>query len=238
MSDKKLSLGFDRFLALEWADYALELFQSANNEKENYIHLKNYLSEMISGKETSRKTSNQLNRLWLNGQDDKQDLRLQVVEILSNSPTLETAIFHFGMAINISPIFMETCKKIGELNNVQENIFRQSVVDRVTETFANPTSVPRIVARVIQTLINWGLLVEYQKSLIMKEIQLTNPQAVCWFVKAMMKANLKKEISLIDMELIPEKLGINFKDLRIHIQSCDKLGIRRGPIGEEIIILK
>lgn len=238
MSNKKLNLGFDRYLDIEWANQALELSQSSDNVSGNYDLLKIYLQRKISGKETARKTSNQLKYLWLNREDENQDLRAQAVNLLRKNPHWNPAIFHFGMAINVSPIFKVTCKKVCDLNKVQNRIDRNTIIDRVTESYANPTSVPRIVARVIQTLINWGFLIEMQRYLQIKEIDLFDHQAICWFVKSMMEANMINEIPLIDMGFLPEKLGVKLHDLRVNIQSCDQLAIRRNLTSQEIIVMK
>jgi len=49
--------------ALDWADFALELFLSPKEEIEKYQILKSYLQKEIPGVDSARKTSNQLKRL-------------------------------------------------------------------------------------------------------------------------------------------------------------------------------
>ena len=65
MASKKITVGADRFLALEWANYAYELFISMGDQATARDSLRMYLEDQIEGKESSRKTAIQLNRLWL-----------------------------------------------------------------------------------------------------------------------------------------------------------------------------
>jgi hypothetical protein len=60
MGYKKLTVGADRFLALKWANYAFELFQTNQDEDYLYRSLRAYLDSEIEGDVTSRKTSNHL----------------------------------------------------------------------------------------------------------------------------------------------------------------------------------
>ena len=71
MADKKVLLGMDRFLALEWANYALDLFLSSDDEEKNYELLSNQLKKEISGVESARKTSIQFKKTLVNGEKRK-----------------------------------------------------------------------------------------------------------------------------------------------------------------------
>ncbi len=58
-------VGFDRFVALDWANYALELSSHSESETAKVSQLKSWLSLRVSGKDAARKTANVLTRLWL-----------------------------------------------------------------------------------------------------------------------------------------------------------------------------
>jgi hypothetical protein len=55
MTEKKVRIGFDRFIALEWADFDLELFLTSEKEGENYQLLKAFLQREITGVESPEK---------------------------------------------------------------------------------------------------------------------------------------------------------------------------------------
>jgi hypothetical protein len=235
MADKKVLLGMDRFLALEWADYSLDLFLTSNDEKKNYEFLSNQIRNEISGIESARKTSNQLKRLWLSEKDGEQDLRSIAREIIRNQSVVNYSIFHLGMAINVFPIFYESCNKIGTLSKSYPYLSRQIIIRRVSETYANPSSIPRIVSRVIQTLVDWGFLLVKEDSYLVKQVSLEDKEISSWFVFALMKASDSHEISISDLLSNPNKMGINLIDIRSHINQSSFLKINRYTVDSEII---
>ena len=238
MSDKKISIGFDRYLALEWANYSMELYLSGNTESQNYDSLKSYLDREIIGKESSRKTANQLKRLWLNENDGTEFLRKKAREILKIQPNLDRAFFHLGMALNAYPIFKETCRKAGELSEIQTSLTNKIIIDRVNETYLNPSSIPRIVSRVIQTLENWGFFRSMGGNTInMEENLIENPASGSWLIEALMLSRTRTEISLREIEQAPEKMGIRFVGIRNIVNTDSSLSIRRNLTGEEVIII-
>jgi hypothetical protein len=238
MVEKNINIGIDRFLALEWANYSLELFLSSGEGKLNYQLLTDFLQKIILGKESARKTSNQLRRLWLNGQDDCQKIRSIAREILVSHPIMDQSVFHFGMALNVYPIFKETCNKIGSLSRVQGDFSRKSVIDRVTETYVNPTSVPRIVARVVQTLIDWKFLIAIGSKLRVNELIIEDDQLAIWFILALMNLNDNKGIVLTDFDSYPEKIGVRIINIRKIVHDSELLVVRRNSTGIEYIEIK
>jgi len=225
----------DRFLALEWANYALDLFLSSDDEEKNYELLSNQLKKEISGIESARKTSIQLKRLWLTEKNGKQDLRSIAKEIINNRTVVNYSIFHLGMAINVFPIFYETCNKIGTLSKSHQYLNRQIIIRRVSETFANPTSIPRIVNRVIQTLVDWRFLLVNEDSLLVKQVNLEDKEISSWFVFSLMKASNCQEMTIPDLLSNPNKMGINLVDIRSHINQSNIIKINRDTFGSEII---
>lgn len=235
MTNNKIKIGFDRFLALRWADYSLELFLSSENEAENYRLLKEYLKSEITGEASARKTSNQLKRLWLNNQDECQFLREQAAAILKENNTADLWAFHFGMALNVFPIFRETCRKMGELSRGQPTLSRGLIADRVSQAFLSPNSTPRIVSRVIQTLEDWKLVETRQDVVRLCEIPLEDVNLGTWLVQALLFSQQKDELSITSINNIPEKLGVKIPNLRHLVQQSNCFTIRRNASGEEVI---
>jgi hypothetical protein len=238
MTDKIVLIGLDRFLAKDWVDYSLDLFLSSYDDDQNYQLLKDYLQTAIPGKESARKTGNQLKRLWLTTIEPDDYLRKSAKEILMNHQVEDTTLFNLGMALNVFPIFKETCRRIGELNRLQVEVNKQTIVDRVFENFVNPTSIPRIVARVLQTLVDWGLIEEHQGNIHIKNLEINDPLVSSWFISALLNMDSRVDISLNDFIHLPVKMGVSIPDIRSHLQSATNLSIRRGLTGEEIITVR
>ena len=235
MGYKKLMVGADRFLALKWANYAFELFQT--NEDEDYLYhsLRAYLDSEIEGDVTSRKTSNHLKRLWLTKDDPYQTLRMAALALPhARSPEL-LPILHLGLTMNVFPIYRETLRAIGTLERVINPVPKGAVAERVLESFGSTSSVPRAVARIIQTLEDWGFIEVEPKSLKLKHIELQDHQLSAWLITALVMANDANGIVLSELPLVPEKLGVKLPNPREVIRTSGNLSINRNLQGLEVI---
>jgi len=238
MGYRKITLGADRFLALKWANFAFELFQTNENEDFLYQSLQTYLDSEIEGEETSRKTSNHLKRLWLTKEDRYQPLRLAALELLISTHPEFLHILHLGLAMNIFPLYRETQKAIGVLDRIINPIPKLSIVDRVLETFGNTSSIPRAVARVLQTLEDWGFITNPDNYVTTNKIVLQNDQIAEWFIRALVTLSGPVGITLSDISFVPEKLGVSLPNPRQIIQSSTALVITYNLSGFEMIAIK
>ena len=235
MASKKLTIGADRFLALEWANYAYELFISMGDQATARDSLRMYLEDQIEGKESSRKTAIQLNRLWLTSEDSCDSLRKMTLSFPNTPSIMPSPIFHLGLAINIFPIYKQCVLVVGTLAKIMDSVTNKAIVDRVMERFPSPTSIPRAVGRVLQTLKDWGFIDLLQNRVTIKEIHVVDPDLVNWYILALLQANSQSEITLQELENCPFKLGVNFLHLRKAINQSSDLFLSRSYQGYEVI---
>ena len=199
--------------------------------------LRKYLDAEIDSNEGSRKTANQLKRLWLSSDDSHLFLREKALLALNEKYSDHLNVFHLGMAMNVYPIFRETCQMIGRLNRLQGIITRKDIQARVGEKYNNTASVPRIVDRLIQTLVDWNLLQVENKKLSLKEVVISSHLPVTWFATAILIARPEKSITLQDLEGVPEKLGVKLRNTREAINRCEWLTINRNSWNQELVCL-
>jgi hypothetical protein len=235
MGYKKLMVGADRFLALKWANYAFELFQTNQDEDYLYRSLRAYLDSEIEGDVTSRKTSNHLKRLWLTKDDPYQALRMAALALPHARNPEFLPILHLGLAMNVFPIYRETLRAIGTLERVINPVPKSAVAERVLENFGSTSSVPRAVARIIQTLEDWGFIEVEPKSLMLKRIELKEEKTAAWLITALVMANNGGGIVLSDLPMLPEKLGIQLPNPREVVRESENLVIKRNLQGLEVI---
>lgn len=228
MTEKEIKIGFDRFLALEWANYSMDLFLSEGNPMMNINHLKSYIYRKVVGTESARKTIDQLKRLWLNENDEYVFLRNMARDIHHQTNVQDYSLYHFGMAINVFPIFYLTCKKIGEICSIQDAFSSLVIISRVSQDFINPSSIPRIVTRVIQTLVDWEFVRKDERTFTLNKITEINNTSLLWIIRALLSAEKRNEISLTDLAVLPVKIGIDIVDFREAIDGSIQLKIRRG----------
>lgn len=237
MGSKDIAVGADRFLALQWANYAYELFITSSDQEASRQQLRVYLESQMLGKESTRKSSNQLNRLWLYSGDQFENLREMANEFHQSISHTQMPVLHLGMAINVFPIYQETVRVIGTLEKITERISAKAINDRVIQKFPTTTSVPRIVNRVLQTLQDWGFIIITEGIVAVRVVPLQDPILVNWFILALLNATTKNEITLHELEISPLKLGINFAHPRSVINGSNELYFTRSQQGVEVVRL-
>lgn len=238
MGYKNVTIGADRFLALQWANYAYGLYASSTDQDASRKILREYLASQMLGKVSIRKTANQLNRLWLYADDPYQSLREMTRSLLKPIDHAQTAVLHLGIAMNVFPIYRETVRVIGTLGRLRDQISNKAISTRVIEIFPTTTSIPRTVNRVLQTLNDWHFIELYQGFVVVKEILLLEPKIVNWFIIALLRATEQKEITLQELDTCPLKLGINFSHPRSVINGSEELFFGRNQMGLEVIRIK
>lgn len=237
MGTNTVNIGIDRFLPLKWADYTLDLALTVQNKNDAYALLRMYLDAEIKSREVSRKTANQLKRLWLTSDDTYSFLREKAELVINERYYNHLNVFHLAMAMNVFPVFKETCQMIGRLNRIQGEVTRKDIQARVGEKYGNTASMPRIVDRLIQTLTDWKLIQIESKKISLKEIVISSPMPVAWFATAILIARPERRITIQDLESVPEKLGVQIKNTREAIGQCKWLAITRNFGNQELISL-
>jgi hypothetical protein len=196
------AVGFDRFVELDWAEYALEL---AMAEKDSKI-LRAWLEDKISGEVSARKTSNVLTNLWLKTYPETGHLRERAL-ILARETTLQDhMVLHWGMALANFPFFCNTTATIGRLMRIQGHFQVKEVSQRMLETNSNQGTVLRMVARIVQSLHNWNILeaIGKRQYKAVPDIEVVNTDLLGWLFHAALNAERDRHWVLLDVLRLPE----------------------------------
>lgn len=236
MNNRKHSLGFDRFMALRWVDMALEARLACHDLDVAFRQLKEWLSKEISGKETVRKTATQIRRLWLSKGDQHDFLRQQVITNGLAENTAFWPILHYGLSLNVFPLFWDVCQITGRLLNLQTSCRRDDIYQRIQEIHGNPASTSASTRHVIQTLVDWGFLLVKGKEISAKDICIEEANLTQWLIEALLIARQVGKLPFADLAKSSELLGIRFQDVRSAIRSASHLRIEY-TLGFEMICL-
>lgn len=230
-------VGFDRFIALEWANYALELASRRDNNKEKMPLLKNYLSQSITGKDAVRKTANLLTRLWLEPDEKFDQFRKDAYLLAINTRKSDYVFFQWGMMQMVFPLFRETCLQIGRLAALQTGISRQAIKSRVTEKYSNQETVSRSVDNIFQTLIDWGLILKTTKQNYVISSHTSNDlQAKRWLLEAVVYSLPSKRILLSDFYRLPFLFPFEFNgEVQNLVNNSIRVGIERDGNNLEYV---
>lgn len=232
-----MTIGIDRFISLKWANYSLDVFASDSNGQDRYALLQSWLTTEIKGIETARKTSNQLKRLWFDV-DMFQPLRTEVAKSAFIDYPVYRPILHYGMAINVFPLFRDVSVVIGTLSNLQGFCSRQQIHQRILEKYSNPISVPRAVDRVLQSLVDWGLIHTQKGVVSLIPLEVTDPEMVAWLIMAITIAQPGQKILLSDLSSLPELLGVTITNVRDVIRTSEAMHLDRDVSYLEVVALE
>lgn len=233
-------VGFDRFVALEWANFAMELASNSDNNSVKISRLKDWLSLNISGKDSVRKTANVLARLWLDPNTDIDYFRGEAVRLALDSKRSDYIFFHWGMALLVFPFFRESCIQIGRLSALQTIINRQAIHSRVAEKYSNQGTIPRSIDRIFQTLIDWKLLVKIkQQEYAISPHKSADTNVKKWLLEAVTFSLPSKRVILNDFYRLPELFPFEINgEVQQIVQNSLHLRLERDGHNSEYIVWK
>lgn len=236
MSERRLpSVGFDRFVTLEWMNYALDL--ALMGKSPEAMH--EWLSSHVSGHDALRKTNNLLTNLWLAPYPETQHLRQQGIDLAQQVPFGDRLILHWGMALANFALFRTTVQVMGRLLRLQGDFQSQEIIARVLELYSNTSTVGRVVSRIIQSVAAWGVISNgdgrYRQATLH---EVHNPSLVEWVLKVALFADDRHHWVLVDLlrtnELFPFDLT---KHGRLILHRSDDFMVSREGLDREVVAL-
>ena len=230
-------VGFDRFIALDWANYALELSLHSENKDTSVSQMKAWLSSRVSGNDAIRKTSNVLERLWFDANEEKSYFRTEAHHITQIAKKSDNVIFHWGMAILTFPFFHEACFQVGRLHSLQTSFTRQEIHVRMAEKYSNQGTIPRSIDRILQSLVDWKLLEKVSaRNLSSQHHETTDVHVKRWLLELIVYSAQQKRIPLNSFYKLPELFAFEFNGDVAHIaNSSRKVKIERDGGNMEYI---
>lgn len=231
-------VGFDRFIALDWANYAFELSSHKDSQVANVSQLKSWLSLRVSGKDATRKTANVLTRLWLDDNPDIAYFHNEALKLRLDAKKNDFVFFHWGMALLIFPFFFETCTQAGRLLTLQSKLTRREIQLRMAEKYSNQGTVPRSVDRVLQSLVDWDVLERLsQQELGLKKQTSSDVLLKKWLLECVVFSTSQKRIPLQGIYKLPVLFPFEYNsDVGQIIGSSNKVKVERDGNNYEYIV--
>lgn len=214
-------------MATRWVDMALEARQTNQDPDIAFRQLKEWLSKEISGKETARKTATQMHRLWFAVGDKYDKLRHQVFDNGLAEDHDHWPLLHFGLSLNVFPLFRNVCQMTGRLTNLQTDCRRKDIHQRVQELYGIQSATGAATDRVFQTLVDWGFIIEQNNRISSRGIKVYDIKLTQWLIVALMEARSVDKVQLVDVSSAPELLGIRLEDVRNAVRQANFLRIER-----------
>jgi hypothetical protein len=224
---------FDRFIHYEWAEYALELAV----KQEHPRALQEWLVAKGLGKESARRTSNLLSRLWFDVNSSTSLLRTDALNLFSTVESTEHLALHWGMAITQFPLFRDTAKVMGRLGRLQGKFTKLEVLSRVLEKYSNQSTINRAAERVIQTMMEWSVITTVSRSIysIDSSHSIFYPMLAEWLFRSLVITEPEKYWLLPDILSASEIFPFDLDAHMVLLYRSRHLTIERDSNGAEIV---
>ncbi len=165
MSKRHDKLGIKQGLRLEWLNKALNLKLAGLNDKEIRHELTNYLANRLDngligqrGESTNQIAVSMLSKIWIN--PDKELLNLQIKALNIARKTNDHLPCHWAMLCAAYPFWHKVALKTGRLFNLQEQVSKKQIIQRIREEYGDRSSVIRSAQRVIQGFLGLEIIEE------------------------------------------------------------------------------
>ena len=230
------TIGFERFVRLEWANYALTL---AMMDKPS-IDLRSWLNERIPGKDSARKTMNVLANMWFTRYEQTDFLRIQGLHLARSQIKASKIVFHWGMCLANFPLFWQTVYTIGRFILLQNTFHKADIKSRLGEQYHNQVSVNRSVERILQSFLDWQVLepVEGNRLQSGNKIAIQDHTIVKWlFMTALITSDIQP-VQVLDFIRSPVFFPFDFEGhgLTVLHNSDEFIWIREG-VDKELVRL-
>jgi len=102
-------------------------------------------------------TVNNLMRIWVTPDDELTGFRDAALKYLRNHSALETAV-HWAMISAAYPFWSNVAFQTGRLLNLQHQITRPQIINRLKERYGDRETLIRYARYVIRSFVSWGVL--------------------------------------------------------------------------------
>jgi hypothetical protein len=238
MTKKSLpSVGFDRFVELTWAEHALDVAISEGEPDQ----LKNWLTGHIEGEVSARKTFNLLSNLWLKSFPETEQIRIKALALASQVGQQDRTALHWGMALANFELFQQTTASMGKLLRLQGSFAKKGIQQRMAEVYSNQGTIPRAVARIIQSLCEWSVIQETDKNTYMAAMKnsIRDESLSSWLLQAALNRQKSRPVSISEIFRLPELFPFDVvENGQKLIRESPAFAIIREGLNQEYVILR
>lgn len=230
------TIGFDRFVRLEWANYALTLAMMDKSPNE----LRTWLDERISGKDSARKTMNVLANLWFTEYEQTHALREQGLNLARSEIEISPVVYHWGMCLANFPLFWQTAYTIGRLIRLQTAFHKAEIKARIGELYPNQVTVNRSVERILQSLEEWNILHTLEDGHIEggEKIAIKNKPVIKWLFMTALKTSQIQPVNIVDFVRSPIFFPFDVKEYGLEVlRNSDEFMLIREGVDKELVRL-
>ena len=246
MSARHDKIGIKHVIRLEWMDKTLDMMLAGMSPKEIRKELDVFLSDKKQsggtgerGKEAYRKAVTNLMLTWCTPEKELIPFRDAVLELARNTPASERIPLHWAMISAAYPFWFGVAKQIGRLLNLQDQITKKQIIQRLKEQYGDRETVSRFARYVIRSFVAWDILEDasIKGNYIQKKKIPTNPKQVTILTESTLLSTTESSHALRNVmessSLFAFDISPIFGDYLL--KNCSRVNVNQFSPGEEMI---
>jgi hypothetical protein len=238
-------VGFDRELKKSWLDLTARLVLAGVTDKELKAELDSSLEGELSDNGCVRgakgKTITVLMKLWGKVPANAQALRDEAIKIMALSPA-DSLLLHWGLAMAVYPYFYDAVENVGRLASLQGSFSVSQLQRRMREKYGERETVSRAVNRLVQSLLEWGVIEELAEKRTFKTVQavtVLDANISAWVLEASLIASGNKSGPVDGLIKSQALFPCKFNMLNTTIFSQHpRLQLFRQGVDEDVVMFK
>lgn len=248
MKGRKVQIGTDRIIHLDWLEKTANLVIAGNKRDVIEEVLQDLLKDKLAGgkpgvRGSREKTITILLKTWLTVPCELEKLRDEGLEILQGLPRKDRIAVHWGMALAAYPFWGAVAAHTGRLLRLQGTAAAAHVQRRVKEDYGERETVSRAAQRVLRSFIDWSVLKETSAKGVYcqgDQYSVDNTNLIAWMLEASLHTMINRSATtndlLVSPIIFPFKLAhISAEQLSSH---APRLNILRHSLAEDIVYLE
>ncbi|ENN88495.1 hypothetical protein RHSP_04809 [Rhizobium freirei PRF 81] len=230
-------IGFDRYIALEWATTALKVRAG----KAKLEDLESLLDDAGLGPAARTKTRTVLKRLWLDPRGELVDFADRGAAIFEAHQHVPVTAMHWGMAVAAYPFFGKVAELIGRLSALQGDCTSAEIHRRMSETYGEREGTYRMTNMVIQSQADWGAVERVEKGkrvLRLAPAALGNDELTVWLIEAAVR-NAGRPLAIPTLQSLPMLFPFNLtQPLSYLVSNTERLVVRTEGPSNQVVALR
>lgn len=240
MSNKKVTIGFDRYIEKQWIDQTAKWVVQGKERADLHTLIDDYLSLYIKGETSLRKTKNVLFGCWFNETKENKTYKQQAVELWQQVKPEERLIIHWGLAMASYPYFASVVRQIGRLDRLQGDIHSKELQKRVVEIYGDTESVRRAASRLLQSLTQWGVLEQLSTSTfhVKRGLVVTDRKLLAWLAVSPLLCSNRARLDIAEIYSDPAFFPFIIDNQLMRPETNAMIEVVHQGVSETVIAIK
>ncbi|MBT4642905.1 MAG: hypothetical protein HOC09_29210 [Deltaproteobacteria bacterium] len=248
MNARHDKIGIKHVIRLEWMDKTLDMILAGMSSKEIRKELDVFLSDKKQsggtgerGKEAYRKAVTNLMLTWCTPEKELISFRDAILVLAKTTPASKRIPLHWAMISAAYPFWFGVAKQIGRLLNLQDQITKKQIIQRLKEQYGDRETISRFARYVIRSFVAWDILEDasIKGNYVQKKKISTNQKQAAILTESTLLSTTESSHALRNVMEASSLFAFDVSPITgDYLQrNCPRINVNQFSPGEEMISL-